>query len=170
MLVCGRPRLGDPIWHNLCSASHAASPDFAGIVCALCTNAMHPVFCKIENALRSCRSATRWDIHPRCGVRLPRPFAFAASRIADRHQARPEGSALTTAGGRLGPIVPLPTSRDQATRGSLGRKSREALFCMASIASPCSCPRLNGFALSIDSLSMAMTSQLLYCSKSREDH
>jgi hypothetical protein len=97
MLVCGRPRLGDPIWHNLCSASHAASPDFAGIVCALCTNAMHPVFCKIENALRSCRSATRWDIHPRCGVRLPRPFAFAASRIADRHQARPEGSALTTA-------------------------------------------------------------------------
>jgi hypothetical protein len=52
---------------------HAATADLAGIVCPLCTNAMHRVFGKIENALSSCRSATRWAAG---GKILQEPLTF----------------------------------------------------------------------------------------------
>src|SRR3954468_21692367 len=55
-----RLRLTDPIRHDSCLTYriHAATPGLAGIVCALCTIAIHRVFCEIEYALRSCRSVT----------------------------------------------------------------------------------------------------------------
>jgi hypothetical protein len=68
---------------------------------------------------RRANSAGAFDIHRTCGVRLPRPFAFVASHIPDRYQARPDGSGLTTAWRPARSIDPLPASRDQARLGRL---------------------------------------------------
>ena len=125
MFVC-RPRLPDPIRHNLCATCSfvrrlqtllVSSALFARTQCTGCSArsrtrsgpaGRRPVG---QQAGKFCRT---FDIHRTCGVRLPRPFAFVASHIPDRYQARPDGSGLTTAWRPARSIDPLPTSRDQA--------------------------------------------------------
>lgn len=108
MFVC-RPRLPDPIRHNLCATCSfvrrlqtflVSSALFARMQCTGCSArsrtrsgpaGRRPVG---QQAGKFCRT---FDIHRTCGVRLPRPFAFVASHIPDSYQARPDGSGLTTA-------------------------------------------------------------------------
>jgi hypothetical protein len=100
MFVC-RPRLPDPIRHNLCATCSfvrrlqtflVSSALFARMQCTGCSArsrtrsgpaGRRPVG---QQAGKFCRT---FDIHRTCGVRLPRPFAFVASHIPDRYQARP---------------------------------------------------------------------------------
>jgi len=83
---------------------HAAMQDLVVSSALPCTNAMHRVFGKIENAPQVLpvgyplgSKAGEFLQEPltfigHAAFRLPRPFAFAASHIPDRYQARRKGA------------------------------------------------------------------------------